>query len=151
MAALGWLINLDFAATPLETVAVAEPEQSATGGFWFAFDQEMVRRDRERKKRQRLEEEAEKIQDKLDRELVIELRKAADERDRLDDLRKLSLLAEKHKKTIANNLSERVMLSLERALAKGNYSALEAFEREIKRAREEEEFLMSAVKFLLEA
>lgn len=130
---------------------VTVTESGATGGWWFTYDQELEQRTAQRKKRAKLEEEAEKIQEKLDRELVKELQSKAREQERVDELRRLSKLAEQHKQEISEVLSGKVLLAAERAIKKGSYSAMEQFERELARAKEEEEFLMMAVNIIMES
>lgn len=123
---------------------------SASGGWWFAYEREMLlREERERKK---LEAKAaliqQDIQDEIDLELIAELRRAEDERERLEELNRLKELAARHKKAI-EEMGGKVMIAAERAIMKGTFSAMEQLEREIKRAREEELFLIQALAMIL--
>ena len=135
-----------------EGEASPEPEaeeQTSTGGFWFDYDREMYRRDEELKKRERLEAESQQIKDRLDREIAQEYRKKEAEQSRLAELHRLAKLANIHQRSIKSIFSDRALVAAERAITKGNYSALEAFEREVGRAREEEFFLMQALMMVL--
>lgn len=150
MPALGWLINLDFAATASVAEVVATVEQNSGGYFdsWRWYDAEMVRRKKKKREQELAEERAQALQDKIDRELAAELRKAEKERERINELKRLAELAQKNIKQV-EALEPRVLKALERAIVQGNYSAMEAFEREVSRAREEEEFLLLAWQILI--
>lgn len=119
-----------------------------SGGFWFDYDYELTRRRKEKEERERLEREAKQIQDRLDRALALEFRKKEAEQSRIDELQRLSKLAAQHTETI-QELDKKVIIAAERAVRKGKFSAMEAFEREIGRVREEELFLMMALSMVL--
>lgn len=149
MAALGWLINLGFAASASTSAApAAQVEQNSGGYSWRWFDQEMLRRKKKKREQEEAEERAQALQDKIDRELAAELRKAEKERERINELKRLAELAQKNIKQV-EALEPKVLKALERAIIQGNYSAMEAFEREVSRAREEEEFLLLAWQILI--
>ena len=135
-----------FSVTVTEVVA---DDETPTGGFWFDYDRELRKRKQERKERERLEEEAKQIQDRLEREIALEFRKQETELARVKELKRLAVLAEEHRKAIHANLSDKVIKAADRAVRQGNYSAMEAFEREVFRAREEEEFLIMALNLIL--
>ena len=65
-----------------------------------------------------------------------------------DELNELRTLVKSLDVNEARDYSERVGTALERAARQGNYSALKAFDRELNRAREEEEFLTLAMTML---
>jgi PASTA domain-containing protein len=128
------------------------PNEQPTGGWLFhnAYHAELHRRRARDRKRREIEEETEQIQNELDRAIAQELRK----QERLDDKRKdyerLAELAKANADLEAARLySERVATAYARALTKGTYSALEALDREMQRANEEEEFLATAVLMLI--
>jgi len=127
----------------------AAAEDSATGGWWFAYDYELRRKDEKKKKRQELRRKAEEIQEDVDRELVQALQAKAEEEDRLAELKRLSNLAEQYRDELNLVLSDRAIQAAEQAILKQTYSALERFERELARAREEEEFLLMAANIIL--
>ncbi len=130
-------------------VVEVEAEETPGGGFWFDYDREISRRRAREAELARLEAEAKRIQDRLTREIALELRKKEAEQERLDDIKRLVALAEKHRQSEVISQNDRVLNAVERAVSKGNYSALQAFDREIRRAKEEEEFLMQASLMLL--
>jgi predicted ribosome quality control (RQC) complex YloA/Tae2 family protein len=130
--------------------AVAEERPAGGWAFYNDYQAELQRRRRRERDRQRLEEETEQIQDELDRAIAQELRK----QERLDDKRKdYERLAELAKANAdleaARQYSERVATAYARAIEKGTYSALEALDRELQRANEDEEFLVTAVLMLV--
>lgn len=131
------------------SVTVAEAEATSSGGGWLFlnhYESELQRRKARERRRRELEEETERIEAQLDRQIAQELRK----QEALDDKREnLSRLAEIAKQSAdieaARQYSERVAVAYARALTKGNFSALEALDRELQRAREEEDFLIMSV------
>jgi hypothetical protein len=125
----------------------------ATGG-WLSFintyEQQLVRRRAERKKQQQLEEETEQIPDDTDRQIAQLLREQEAKDARRAELERLSELVEQNASVeAARQYSEKVGTAYARALTQGNYSALEALERELRKAREEEEALLLQA-FMLE-
>lgn len=129
------------------TVSAVEAE-TYTGGFWYAFEAEQLRRRKKHKELLELEEKAEQLQNKLDRELALELRQEEKNRERIAELRRLAELAKDNEEAI-EDLGERVTKAYKRAILQYNYSAMEALEREIKRAKEEEDWLISIAMELL--
>ena len=140
------LFNFLTGATPSDAVVVPEAEAEFSGGFWEAYDREMVDRDRIRRKRRKVEELAERAQDKIEREIALELRKHEAEQARVDELNRLRELVERHQEGLA--LSERVSVAAERAILQRNFSAMEALERELQRLREEELFMLEAIRLI---
>ncbi len=130
-----------------------ESDQVTGGGwaFWNDYEAEQQRRRARARKRKELEEESEQIQNELDRAIALELRKQEALDDKRKDLERLRSIAQKHADLdAAQRYSERVATAYARVLVKGNYSALEALDRELRRAKEEDEFLLNAAMLLLE-
>lgn len=126
---------------------VVTPDQP-TGGWPFlsTYERELSRRREEEVKRREIEEESEHIQDALDRDIAILLRKQeAEDAKKAEMARLLALAKQNADLQAAREYSERVARAFERAVKRGNFSALEALDRELKRAQEEEEFLLIAI------
>jgi len=121
------------------------------GGWWPPWWKD--EHDRRRKERRRLEErreESERIQDRLDREIAIVEREIEQESQRAAELARLKAAAEKYgRQATEDAYNERVALALDRAIQQGNYSALEALEREMARSEDEMEFFLLAVTLIL--
>lgn len=130
------------------TVASAVVEANS-GGWWYRYDHELERRKAREEERKRLELKAKSIKDKLDRELVKELQSQAREQERIEDLRRLTKLAAEHKQELKGSVSQVALKAAESAILKQNYSAMERFERELAKAKEEEEFLIQATSIIL--
>ena len=97
-----------------------------------------------------IKEEAEQIEDRTDREIAELLHRQQAEDERRAYLHRLGELAKASPDiTAARDYSDRVARAYERAVVVGNFSALEALDRELKRAMEEEEFLMTATLMLI--
>lgn len=128
-------------------------DDTATGGWAFRnyYEAELQRRKARERLRKKLEEETEQIQDELDRAIAQELRKQEAIDDKREDYKRLADLAKANADLeAARQYSERVHTAFARVLAKGNYSAIEALDRELKRAKEEEAFLMEAFWLLVD-
>jgi len=140
--------QLTYPPTP---VVVVPPFVPGGGGWWPPWWKD--EHDRRRKERRRLEErreESEQIQDRLDRELAIVEREIEQESQRAAELARLKAAAEKYgRQATEDAYNERVALALDRAIQQGNYSALEALEREMARAEDEMEFFLLAVTLIL--
>jgi len=144
MGAAAWLMNLDFGGS-LAGASVSTPTPDVvSGGFIQAFELALAERRRKEKELEELEYEAQFIQDSLDRKLAFEFRKQEKEELKLKEYKRIKLLAEKHQQEVVQ-LGDNVRKALDRAIQKESYSALEALDREIKRAREEEEFIRQAI------
>ncbi len=124
------------------------PTATFTGGWWGAFEREMSRRERERKKLEQKLEETRKIEDKVTRDIALEERRIEQNNARLRELERLQALAQEHERTIQRNVNERVRAAYTRTQLKKSFSALEALERELKRAKEEEDFLIMAIQVI---
>ena len=119
------------------------------GGFLDEYEEARSRSIAERKRRKALADKAKQIQDDLDKALPIELQKQEAQRGRLAELRRLTALADAHQSTIKQDFSEKVINAAVRAVAQGNYSAMEALERELQASKDEEDFLIQATILLL--
>jgi hypothetical protein len=117
-----------------------------TGGGWAPFlskyEKDLERRRRRDRERRELERETDEIQDELDRAIAQELRKQEALDAKRQDLDSLAALAKQADLEAAREYSERVAVAFARAVTQGNFSAMEALDRELQRARDEEEFLM---------
>lgn len=129
----------------------AAPEVQPTGGWLFLnlYEAELQRRRAREQKQRELAESVDEIQDALDRDIALLLHeKDAIEAKRVD-LERLGELAKVEADIqAAKQYSERVAVAYQRAIEKGTYSALEALDRELTRAKEEEEFLVLSVLLL---
>ncbi|MCP4985241.1 MAG: hypothetical protein GY928_03960, partial [Colwellia sp.] len=122
-----------------------------SGGFFFDYDRLQYKRKKERKRLDDLEEEAERIKNKLDKKLALEFRKKEREESRVKELQVLTRLAKDHKAEVERVFNEKVIKAANRAIIQGNYSAMESLERQIKQVREEEEFLLEAARIYFNA
>ena len=127
----------------------AVSDEQPSGGWWYAYDFEYEQRKRKKKELEALEAKAKQIQDAIDRELAKELRKQEKEQERLAELKRLAKLADKHKEELEQTLSQKAIFAVEQAIIKGTYSAMERLEREMRKAKEEEEFLLNAAIIIL--
>lgn len=119
-----------------------EPEQQATGGYrtYLRYEQEMLQREDQKRRRKRLEEEAREIKDAVDREIAQLIHGQEARRDEEQELERLgALVAEFEAHRAELDFNERVTAALIRAAAQQNASALLAFDRELRRQMEEEE------------
>jgi len=132
-----------------ETPEVDEEAVRPAGGWWPDYDAYQYNKRKERKRLLDLEERAERIKDRLDRELALEFRKQEREESRIEELRLLTRLAKEHKQDIEESFNEKVIFAANKAIMKGNYSAMERLERMIQRQTEEEEFLLEATRIIL--
>ncbi len=132
----------------VEIAADAEEDQS-TGGFWFAYESEMLRRNAELKKKAKKRKKAKKIEDDLHQALALEQIKIQEEEARDIELDMLSKLVSEHRQEIEKTQNDKVIRAVNRALLQTNFSAKEALERELRTVREEEMFLIQAAQILL--
>lgn len=131
--------------------AATVAETPTTGGWLFlnSFEAELQKRRERERRRKELEAEVDGIQDELDRDIAQLLHEQEAIDQRKADLERLGQLARVQADIdAARQYSERVAKAYERAVEKGTYSALEALDRELSRAREEEEFLVLAMMLL---
>lgn len=143
----------DSNAFSVSVVVAPVADESATGGWLFLnyYEAELQRRKARERRRKELEEETERIEDDLDRNIAQLLREQEAKDEKRKDLERLAIIAKQNADLeAARQYSERVAKAYERALVQGNFSALEALDRELKRAAEEEEFLMMALMLLVD-
>lgn len=125
---------------------------SRPSGGWFdgAYDRELVRRQKARMEQREREEASERIEEPVTREIASLLREQEAKDAKRAELERLGALATKYGKDQAQTeYGERVAAALERAVEQGNYSALEALDREIQHARSDEEMLLLAAALIL--
>lgn len=139
---LAWILNLDFAASPADApIPTPTPPAQAeefTGGFLFAFEQEMARRRKKRKEIEEREQAAQDLKDQVEREIAAFLYEQEKADERRAELQRLRSLVRAHARA-QSELTERAQRAYARALAQENFSAMQALEREIERMLEEEE------------
>lgn len=127
--------------------------EQPSGGWLFLnqYEAEQRRRRARARKRKELEEASEQIEDALDRNIALLMREQEAKDEKRKDLERLGSLAKQNADLeAARAYSERVATAFARAVTQGNYSALEALDRELRRASEEEEFLLTAIMMLLD-
>lgn len=122
-----------------------------TGGWAFLndFQAELQRRRREEARRRELEDAAESIEDEIDRSIAQLLRKQEAYDARTQELERLAAIAKAQADIeAARAYSRRVGEALEAALQKQSFASLAVLDRELKRAQEEEEFLVISLMML---
>lgn len=135
------------------TITAALEVSSASGGygFWNEYDREQIRRKRRRKELADLEAERERIEDEQAREIAKLLQEQEAKDARREELQRLSSLVASYSQANApSELSPRVQKAIAVAAERQTTWALMALDRELRRAREEEEFLLEALKFAIE-
>lgn len=138
-------------ATITITVSLGESEERFAGGFIAAYQRELARRRREREKRRKLEEESERIEEETSREIARLLREREARDARRAELQRLSdLVARFARGNDEAALSERVQKAIRKAAEKQTAWSLFQLEREMRRALEEEEFILRALKVWIE-
>jgi len=143
-----WRPAGDFSTKEPGEIVVVE-EEKFTGGFFFDYERELAKREREKKRREEEKAKALKIQNELEKKIALEFRLHEEEAARLNELKRVTFLAEQHKQFIADNLNEKILASVDRAITKGNYSALEALDRQLYEAFEEETFMLEAFAIIM--
>lgn len=116
------------------------PPPDVSGGFFSAYDRLHAARRKRDRELWLAEQEAQQLQDELDREIAMLLRKQeAEDAERLE-LQRLSDLVKKYADLAASEAaSDRVIKALARANATQSAAALVALQREIDRQLDEEE------------
>ncbi len=135
-----------------QTAPQPEPEaepQSFSGGFEYAFERERRRRKKERERLEELKAEAERIEDETTREIARFMRQQEAKDARRDELTRLQSLVDRFKAD-AETTNERIERAVQKAAEKQTQWALFALERELERAREEEEFVLIALRAALD-
>ena len=149
---------IDVTATPTFDVtadAVVVADDTTPAGGWAVQNWYNIY-DRDRKEREeerdQVRKEVESIEDGTDSEIARLLHKQIEQDARLEELASLEALVQStytdRQAKLAEKYNERVAKAYVRAATQANYSALEAFEREMDQAIEEEEFLLLAMTLL---
>jgi hypothetical protein len=126
------------------------PEIGGGGGWWPWWRIEEDRRQRERERLKQLRADTDLIDEPIAREIAKIERDIESVVQRNEELSRLRQAAEKYgKESATNEYNERVAAALDRAIRQGNYSALEALEREMLRAEDEQAFLLMALTLIL--
>lgn len=139
-------------ATVTITVSLG-PEGSSGGWFTFlnTYEHQQAKRRAEAKRRRELEEETERIEDATDREIAQLLRVQEAQDAKRQNLARLTELARQNADLeAARQYSERVAKAYQAVLEKGSIAAAERLEKELRRAKDEEEFLLLAIMLLTE-
>jgi len=132
-----------------------EPEVTAPSGGWdklSQFDDHIKRKREQEQQRQSNLEAINRIESPVDSEIAkilqADVRQAETEK-RLKDLEQLVAKSFRNEDLPrVREFNERVAKAFVRANVQGNFSAIQAFEREMERAIEEEEFLLMALLLL---
>ncbi len=130
---------------------IVSVEEAPSGGWAFLNRYDGYRQVRRRRKRERerILEEIREIEDKVDREIAELIQKDVSSEAREAELSELELLVadtfSNRELDAARVYSTKVATAYARASIQGNFSALEAFEREMDRAEEEEFFMLIAM------
>ncbi len=127
-------------------VATAKPSGGwAMHGFYDRYLAEQQERDEERKQVKKSLESLDKTDADIARLLHRQLEREARDAEIASLEAMVSSSYTKRQGKLASQYNERVAKAYIRAATQGNFSSLEAFEREMDRAREEEEFLLIAM------
>lgn len=128
-------------------------DEQPTGGWLFLneYEAEQQRRKARERRRRLLEEETEQIEDPLDREIAQLIRRQEAKDERREEIRRTAELARANADLeAARQYSAAVAAAFQAAIERGTTSAVDRLERELKKAREEEEFLMLAMLMVLD-
>ena len=133
----------------------AEAVPEVTGGGWAAqyfYDKYVEQRREREEEREKVRVQVESIEDDTDAQIARLLHKQIEQDARRSELESLEALVKstytERQERLALEYNERVAKAYVRAATQANFSAMEAFEREMDRAREEEEFLFLAMTVL---
>lgn len=107
--------------------------------FLSAFEAELSRRQLEQRAREERELASRAIDDQVTRDIALFMRQQETQDARRAELERLHGLIQEHARDPGIDLADRARVAFTRALMQGNYSALEALEREVSRQFEEEE------------
>lgn len=118
------------------------------GAFWAAFARERARRRRERREREERERESQRIEDETSRSIASMLREQERIDARREELGRLEALVKRYR-SAPEPLPQRVEKAMSRAIARESSASLMALDRELRRAMEEEEFVMQAAMMIL--
>ncbi len=131
-----------------DTTPAAPVDTQKSGGWIYLWQGELKRRKDDEEKRRKERERALAIKDKLDRELALAERKIESETARRAELARVNRIAAQYRRDIIATYPE-TERALTESLERQTFSTMERMEREINRAREEEEFLMQAAYILV--
>lgn len=144
--------NWGVSGNPVNIAAITSTQPSGGWDLLKVFDRHIQRKHDEDDERRQVLEEIEQIISPVDLEIAKLLQqdqKAEAREKQLSDLEQLVARNFRNKDLPAiKEFNENVAKALVRASVQGNYSALEAFEREMERALEEDEFLFMALAVL---
>jgi len=141
------LTGSELTATPTFTVT-ADVSASRPGGGWamLSYYDRYYEERKERERQRKTALEATRSLDKTDREIAKLLHKQLEYEARSEEIAKLEQIIKtgytQQQSIKAMRYNEKVSRAYERAIEKGTFSAVEAFEREMDRLREEEELLL---------
>ena len=127
--------------------AEVETEEIRSGG-WAALNAYEAYQQRKKRRRREREEILKSIPDEVDREIAAFMHPDPREQEIAELDRLVADTFRNDELKLAKEYSERVAKAYVRAAMQHNFSALEAFEREMDRAREEDEFLLIALSLL---
>jgi len=120
-------------------------------GFRTDYEENLRRQRAERATRREREEETESIEDLVTRDIAEIFRAEEEHEARDEELQRIKKFAREYTASTAKRqMGERVAKAYERAARQGNRSALEALEREMARAVEEEDFMTIAMMLVLD-
>lgn len=131
----------------------AEEESNSGGyGFWGEVESaiEQSRRN-QRKMARRRSRRLKKIEDELDRELFIAEQRLEEGENREQELARLTKLVQENRKAIVQTANQQLIQTMNEAINRQTFIAMERLERELRRYQEEQEFLMAATRIILEA
>ena len=137
----------------VSTPAVVEEVQENTGGyaFWQEIDEAIERSRQAQRRRQRKRRKIKKIEDEIDQKLFKIERELEEKEAREAELDRLTRLVEENRRVIVQTSNQRLIAAANDAARKATFSAMEKLERELRKYREEEEFLLMATKIILES
>jgi hypothetical protein len=143
----------DTASNAFGVAVVAVASTTSVSGGWLFFneyEQELRRRQKRKKEQEELEEATEQIEDTTDRQIAQLLREQEAKDEKRKELQRLAEIVRQNADIeAARQYGAKVAKAYERALTQGNFSALQALDRELKKARDEEEALLLQA-FMLE-
>lgn len=146
------MIALKLLAGASEVGVVEEVRVTPSGGwdFMMKFESFREKREKDRRERDKIHEEIEVIEDVVDREIAQILQKDLITEAREKELKGLELLVATsfRNEDLPKAKAHGVAKAFVRAAVQGNFSAMEALEREMDSIREDEEFLMLAMVIL---
>lgn len=132
-------------AAPVEAPVPVEN----TGGWWMQYEREVERQRSARLERAQAHVRIQRLRG-LDRKLAETLRKTETEREKREELERVTALVKQYRTDI-EALGGSVMIAAERAITLQTYSTMEALDRELRLAREEELFLLQALAMVINA